>query len=319
MAFATPGGTDAAALKRKQTVDEWARAYRVARVGEPGTYQEGPRYEMQNDWLTGFCFDKITSRSRTDNKVFDIQDPRGFTLQIYSDCMEDILLDGSIVRGEIQGECRWARQGAKMYLLLKDSPVHLEWLERQRLKQEQKGERIVPGDIVSQTGDPGDREVFIGNVYHVNVGFEEVDRQGSILSSRHYYSSYYSRDGSRRYRIVIKVDEKPWKGLVDVRDSSNPYVHTKRQWPKKSLKLGHDDDMLALKLASMTFDGIDPRWSGSYGTSIYFRSLDALRKWLADQAADDYSHIREAWSKNHPNTVQHTYELLDDVSVIVTK
>lgn len=303
MAFATVGGTDAAALKRKKTVDEWASRSRYIGVYPNGqlTSSQGPRYEMQNDWLEGFAFSSITSRSRTDNKVFDIQDPRGFSLQVYSDCMEDILLDGAIIKGEVQGKCCWARRGGKMYLLMQDSPQHEQWKSFQATKIEQKGERMVPGDIFSETGqDDSSREIFIGNVYRLSVEYKNTERYG-------YYSSGYNRPRVQQFRMTVNVDEKPWKGSMSVKEDRK-YIYTRRSWPKKTIKLGHDDDMLPLRVSEAVF-GLPPDWKGTWGTTLYFKSLADIRAFVAEHGPD-YEIFREMFRKAHTNNDTWNYELL---------
>lgn len=305
MGFATVGGTDAAALKRKQTVDEWASRSRYVGTYPDGHYSttQGPRYEMANDWLEGFAFSSITSRSRTDNKVFDIQDPRGFSLQVYSDCMEDILLDGAIIKGEVQGKCCWARRGGKMYLLMQDSPQHEQWKTFQATKLEQKGDRMVPGDIFSETGqDDGTREIFIGNVYKLSVEYDNIDRHGG------YYSYGYSnRSYTQKYRMVVNIDEKPWKGSMNVKED-HKYIQTRRSWPKKTIKLGHDDDLLPLRVNDAVF-GLPPDWKGTWGTTLYFKSLADIRAFAAEHGPD-YEIFREMFRKAHIDNDTLKYELL---------
>lgn len=54
-----------------------------------------------------FRIQKSVSRYSTSNKVWRILDPRGFELEISTDCMEDLLMEGDIQRGEILGFCQW--------------------------------------------------------------------------------------------------------------------------------------------------------------------------------------------------------------------
>lgn len=297
LAFATPGGSDAAAEKRKRTVDEWSSRRRYVGKYPDGylTTTPGPRYEMKNDWMTGFAFNSITSRSRTDNKVFDILDPRGFSLQIYSDCMEDILLDGTIIKGEIQGECKWARSGGKMYLMVKNTPIHREWEEYIENKKAQAGTRMVPGDIIVYDTKGNHRQIYLGNVYKIQARFTDT-------TTRNYWSYHTA---NHIFKMNVEVDEKPWKALVSASDSSYNHLDVKRSWPKHMLKVGHDDELLELKLKEMKFDVV-PALNDWQPITIYFSSLQKLRDFV-EEHGPDYKIFRDMWEEKESLRRSKTY------------
>jgi hypothetical protein len=60
-----------------------------------------------NEPIEGFTISHSVNRSATSNKVWRILDPRGFELEISTDCMEDLVLQGTIIKGAIQGKCIW--------------------------------------------------------------------------------------------------------------------------------------------------------------------------------------------------------------------
>ncbi len=62
---------------------------------------------IDNVPISGFRIQKSVSRWSTSNKVWRILDPRGFELEISTDCMEDILMEGDVSKGEIIGQCVW--------------------------------------------------------------------------------------------------------------------------------------------------------------------------------------------------------------------
>lgn len=62
---------------------------------------------VKNDPIEGFKIAKSVSRSSTSNKVWRIEDPRGFELEISTDCIEDILMNGEVRKGEIIGTLVW--------------------------------------------------------------------------------------------------------------------------------------------------------------------------------------------------------------------
>lgn len=62
---------------------------------------------VDNVAQTGFRILRSVSRYSTDNKLWRILDPRGFQLEIGTDNMEDILIEGEIHKGEILGSYIW--------------------------------------------------------------------------------------------------------------------------------------------------------------------------------------------------------------------
>lgn len=123
-----------AALKLFETQDKWAYAYystTLYEMHEDGMYKHEVDHnywdlkrrgfepemtrvaeELQpkiipNDAMEGFKIVESVSRYSTSNKLWRILDPRGFELEITTGCMENILLEGSVTKGLIEGPCIW--------------------------------------------------------------------------------------------------------------------------------------------------------------------------------------------------------------------
>ena len=64
----------------------------------------------------GFKIAHSVSRMSTSNKLWRIEDPRGFELEISTACMETILLTGSVVKGIIQGSLVWGHGKSLIYV-----------------------------------------------------------------------------------------------------------------------------------------------------------------------------------------------------------
>ena len=112
LAFMTYYENDSKFEKRKQTCDDWADGSRWNAETRRYEYPDPPEAEkhlIDNIFLEGFKIDSYDSRSRTDNKVFDILDPRGFTIQIYADNLIELILTNTIINGVIQGKFCWGR------------------------------------------------------------------------------------------------------------------------------------------------------------------------------------------------------------------
>lgn len=121
--------------KRKQTQDNWAytdwhdscferdgKMWRNQRKREPGghMYIHPPEYEevvvaehlqpiiVDNVPLDGFRIQKSIARGgRYNNKLWRVLDPRGYELEISTECFAEIVLSGVVDEGMIKGACIW--------------------------------------------------------------------------------------------------------------------------------------------------------------------------------------------------------------------
>lgn len=149
LAFATPYGTDKAAIKRMGTVDAWTHGYHGRKwylyefiTGGDNNQYSGyqpaakdpskPRWQddnaitidpkpsevIDNVPLRGYRIPKMVRRSVTDNVVWRVQDPRGWEVEISSQNLY-LLIDecGITAGGEILVECIWLRIGAQNWLV----------------------------------------------------------------------------------------------------------------------------------------------------------------------------------------------------------
>ena len=73
---------------------------------EPMDVKCQPRV-WDNDPLTGFKILKSVSRYSTSNKLWRIMDPRGVEFEITTAVLEEIILNSTIINGEIQDKCVW--------------------------------------------------------------------------------------------------------------------------------------------------------------------------------------------------------------------
>lgn len=62
---------------------------------------------IKNDPMSGFKIVESVSRYSTSNKLWRIEDPRGFELEISTGNMEAILKEGCVLKNEIQGTLQW--------------------------------------------------------------------------------------------------------------------------------------------------------------------------------------------------------------------
>lgn len=158
LGFMTPDGTDAAATKRKATVDHWARGY-----GTKDPKIAAATYE--NKPLTGFKLGREIRRHSSwgqGNVKWRIEDPRGFELEISSPNFASIILCTTLEKGEILEECVWARQGSENVLL----PVSSDEYKQAQVNTTRNAKKVSlkdlePGHyVVMQNGEEG---IYLGS------------------------------------------------------------------------------------------------------------------------------------------------------------
>jgi hypothetical protein len=113
-------------------------------------YSEEPHL-IDNVPTQGFKIDGFTSRYSTDNKWFEIIDPRGFKLQVNCQNLMNILKEEDLVKGVIQSECVWGFDGSP-YLVGIHSKVYANCLKEQSKKEERvkiTGSKLEIGKLYS--------------------------------------------------------------------------------------------------------------------------------------------------------------------------
>lgn len=118
LAYITPDGDDAAAKKRKASVDDWAN---WARRNDPSG---ASFFTFVNTAQTGFVLLANKTRWSTSNQVWRILDPRGFEIEIYSDNMAEILIQSGVTSGKFDDPMIYGRDGQKNVLIPIGSPLH---------------------------------------------------------------------------------------------------------------------------------------------------------------------------------------------------
>lgn len=190
LGFMTPYGTDSAALKRIATVDNW-----VSQGGRTYNYttrqyeQEDtiPAIVYENKPMTGFKVSHSVNHSSSWNSCKDkwrILDPRGFELEITSGNFERVLEFTDILRGEIQGECIWARLAGINILVPVGTDIYRNAMDntaREGSKVSLK--ELRPGyKVTLKNGDEG---IYMGYFHIVQ-------------------NSYYGADTAFNYKISAK-------------------------------------------------------------------------------------------------------------------
>jgi hypothetical protein len=200
LSFLTPDGDDAAE-KRKDTGRRWAGGhyYWRAKREEEKSLEE---CVIDNVPVEGFQIVNTVSRSTTDNKVFRIFDPRKFQCEISSYNLFDIIANGVVDHGVVQGKYVWARDGQQNYLIPADDKDYLASL----LPQE---------DYTPQIGDHIESQKVDG----ILMGEYYVSRITTIQT----YANN-GRWGEYIENLVLAFDNKPWLVI----DEGGDYYRYKR-------------------------------------------------------------------------------------------
>lgn len=121
---------------------------------------------VENKPLGGFYVGNSVSRWSTSNKLFRVEDPRGFTVEIPTDNLATLLHHTTVVKGFVQEECVWGREGGNHILL----PVNSEPYKLAMKDIETLEEKLIPvselkvGDWVKFFKDNNNEYYFCGRV-----------------------------------------------------------------------------------------------------------------------------------------------------------
>lgn len=92
--------------------------------------KEGEEFIVDNTPTSGFYVGCSVSRWSTSNKLFRVKDPRGFTVEIPTDNLATLLHHTTVVKGVVQEDCVWGREGNNHILLPINSEPYLITLDQ---------------------------------------------------------------------------------------------------------------------------------------------------------------------------------------------
>ena len=81
---------------------------------------------LDNIPIEGFTFGEAISRYSTSNKFFEVNDPRGFKLQIPAANLALLISSATIEAGVLKSKCVWGFDGSNVLLLDTNSPYYIE-------------------------------------------------------------------------------------------------------------------------------------------------------------------------------------------------
>jgi len=178
---------NAAFLKRKATGLHWAsdRRYDYTKQEYVGT-ETGDGVIIDNVPTSGIYIGSGVSRWITSNKLFRVNDPRGFTVEVPTDNIATLLHLTTVAKGIIQEDCVWARDGGNHILLPVNSEPYLKTLDQMDTIANKliSVKDLKPGDVV---------QFFEGNREYTFIGRGKV----TWRMKPYEYGGYHSYNRSR--------------------------------------------------------------------------------------------------------------------------
>jgi len=169
----------------KQSVDAWS---------------DGRNMTFKNEAVSGFKIVDCTERCGSyysNNTVIDIEDPRGFQLQISVGNLIALMEDYDIKQGEIMGSCLWARDKNQIYLVSTQSELYKKTLQTTVVRNSAKGKikDLSVGDVVL-IGKDETKYIYIGT-YHTAGLVRAINTINTFISdkAKSYFLeyAYYNR------------------------------------------------------------------------------------------------------------------------------
>lgn len=179
--------------------------YTEPQDGEEGIYDNVP--------LKGFRVGQDATRWTTDNKVFRLHDPRGFTVEIPTGNLSTLIQTCTIINGEIMDECVWGRDGCHILLPI-NAPEYTKVVkEIERVEEALKLKDLVPGDWVKlhQYGSEGGEVQFVGMVKLEWTQHRVLFDRVSDYSHGRYYEQFKEVNFRDDGKQVIR--DTQWVGL----------------------------------------------------------------------------------------------------------
>lgn len=140
------------------------------------------------------------SRWSTSNKLFRVTDPRGFTIEIPTDNLATLLHHTTVVKGVVQEECVWGKEGNNHILLPINSKPY-------RLSREQQN--VLDNELISVKDiKVGDWVKFFGG----DTEYYFFGRVKLTWNVRGYRPKYYYNWGSRG------VKEEEYSNWYEIED-----------------------------------------------------------------------------------------------------
>jgi len=143
LGFMTPYDKDKGEVNRKSTVDHWAQGW-----GKQDLIDK-QALVCKNEPMEGFKLLHSVGRSQTENKVWRIEDPRGFELEIMTENLSYLLNYVNIVDRVMTGKLIWSTRvhGGTNWLIPAVGEDYEQVMQFTTFRREARGQRLSLRDV----------------------------------------------------------------------------------------------------------------------------------------------------------------------------
>lgn len=142
------------------------------------------------------------SRWSTSNKLFRVTDPRGFTVEIPTDNLATLLHHTTVIKGVVQEECVWGKDGNNHILL----PVNSEPYKLSREQQDTLVNKLIPVKDLKV----GDWVKFFG-VDQEHYFFGRIKITWKVRGHKPKYMYSYNKE--HEYTDWYEIEDKKYTNL----------------------------------------------------------------------------------------------------------
>lgn len=165
--------------------------------------RKGEEFIYDNSPLSGFYVGCSVARWSTSNKLFRVKDPRNFTVEIPTDNLATLLHHTTVIKGVVQEECCWGREGNNHILLPINSEPYLITLDQ----MDTLANKLIPIKDLNK----GDHvKFFEDDNEYIYMG--KVKTTWNIRGYNYSYSYSY-RDRETKYGDWVEVKDDKWVDL----------------------------------------------------------------------------------------------------------
>ena len=182
--------------------DELGRA-----IVEGSEYKSGEEAVIDNSPVSDVYIGSSVARWSTSNKLFRVQDPRGFTVEVPTDNIATLLHHTTVKNGVVQEPCVWGRDGNNHILLPVNSEPYLETLG----KMDTLANKLISvselkiGDWVKMFEDPTE-------YYYVGKVKGTWSIRGHSYETNWSFTSY-GQKRDHRYGDWVEFEDDKWVHL----------------------------------------------------------------------------------------------------------
>lgn len=147
------------------------------------------------------------SRWSTSNKLIQVEDPRGFVIEIPTGNLTTLLKHTTVEKGVVKDECVWGREGNNHILLPTSSDVYKQAFESTQLNNTRVSlTKLNKGDVVKFSVDDQNEYIYLGR----GKAVWDLQLKQAKLETRHWSYSSYRSDPTDNL-----VEGKPVRTITD--------------------------------------------------------------------------------------------------------